>query len=425
MMNELVNGEFQQNNGLDQWSEAVIKELKGAPLHSLHMQDEVGIDQVPYLKEAPSLHLHPVRNWQPMQTFVSSQRHANERILDSLLGGSAAIGLNLHSESESSSWDCLKGVMPEMISLHFRGTTDSTWQSWKQYCAEQNVPLEKTTGTLDLNSLSLSPELITSLTEAKRNEGRNWRFFSVSSNSSANTSTHPIHEVAWLLRQGHEQFVHLMNCGASPQEAADMLSFRIDLGESYFLEIAKIRAFRYLWNQLLVAYGCHAPQQTNPCILGVSSAYLQTRQDPYNNLLRATTQSMSAILGGCQFVEALPYDAYTGDSSDHAYRMGRNILQLLVEEGKINEAVQAADGAYYIESLTAQVAEKSWSCFQELDTLPLTEALIRLQVLSNNWTDSTQEKIAKGEKVIVGVNRYVDKSAELLDAKIPLRTTEP
>ena len=111
MMNELVNGEFQQNNGLDQWSEAVIKELKGAPLHSLHMQDEVGIDQVPYLKEAPSLHLHPVRNWQPMQTFVSSQRHANERILDSLLGGSAAIGLNLRGEIESSIWDCLKGVI--------------------------------------------------------------------------------------------------------------------------------------------------------------------------------------------------------------------------------------------------------------------------------------------------------------------------
>jgi methylmalonyl-CoA mutase len=175
----------------------------------------------------------------------------------------------------------------------------------------------------------------------------------------------------------------------------------------------------------LIAYGWHTAEQTNPCIIGVSSAYLQTQQDPYNNLLRATTQSMSAILGGCQFVEALPYDAYTGNSSDHAYRMGRNILQLLVEEGKINEAVQAADGAYYIESLTAQVAEKSWSCFQELDALPLSDALSRLQGLSSKWTESIQEQIERGEKVIVGVNRYADKSAELLEAKIPLRTTKP
>ncbi|MFM7310808.1 MAG: methylmalonyl-CoA mutase family protein [Flavobacteriales bacterium] len=147
------------------------------------------------------------------------------------------------------------------------------------------------------------------------------------------------------------------------------------------------------------------------------------RRCAYNNLLRATTQSMSAILGGAMHVEALPYDYYTGNPTAHGYRMGRNILQLLIEEGRIHEMVNAADGAYYIETLTEQLAEKSWAIFQSWDNGSMEEVRAQYHDASSEWMKSEKERIEAGNKVIVGVNRYANQLVDLSDTKTTLRVS--
>lgn len=416
-----MNTGFQPDLSLDQWSAAISKELKGAPLHSLNLKDDWGLEQPPYHKDSNAMDLPAIGMWYPLQSYSANLPEANQLVLDSLMGGSGAVGIDFSGLSEHADWSCLQGVFVDMVSLHFTSTSWNRWCAWKVELEGRGIDLNNTKGTFDLSPFELSSDQLKAVMAEKRTSAHGWRFFSVSAFAPETPSAHVTHELAYLLRQAHEQLITLMESGATPEEAAAMIAFRVEIGESYFIEMAKLRALRFLWAQIIGAYTPGHTPLIEPCILARTSPYFQTRQDPYNNLLRATTQSMSAILGGAMYVEALPYDYYTGSPSAHGYRMARNILQLLIEEGRIHEMVSAADGAYYIESLTEQLAEKAWKHFQAWDSCSLEESYTHYREVSYAWRKSEEERIAAGKKVVVGVNRYADPLVDLIDAKTPVR----
>jgi methylmalonyl-CoA mutase len=166
------------------------------------------------------------------------------------------------------------------------------------------------------------------------------------------------------LTHGNLYLQKLTERGLSAEQAAGILQFSIPVGKSYFLEIAKIRAFRLLWLNILKAWDV-------PLDYPVTEARFQAESytdELYSNMIRATTMAMSAVLGGADRLTVVPYDA--GREEQAAYpqafgrRIARNVQHLLKMESSFSEIPDPAAGSYYIEKLTQQLAERAWSAFQ-------------------------------------------------------------
>jgi len=163
------------------------------------------------------------------------------------------------------------------------------------------------------------------------------------------------------VKRGNLYLEKLTERGLSPAEAANTLQFSIALGKSYFLEIARIRAFKLLWLNVLKAWGA-------PLDYPAVEAHFQPEaysDELHTNMIRATTMAMSAVLGGADRLTVLPYDAgreaQATYSQSFSRRIARNVQHLLKMESFFHEIPDAAAGSYYIEKLTQQLAEKAWA----------------------------------------------------------------
>jgi methylmalonyl-CoA mutase len=165
------------------------------------------------------------------------------------------------------------------------------------------------------------------------------------------------------LKSGNLYLEKLISRGLSIVESAAAIQFSVSVNKSYFLEIARIRAFKLLWLNVLKAWG--APRNF-PLVEARFQPEAYT-DELYTNMIRATTMAMSVVLGGADRLTVLPYDA--GREGQAIYpqqfsrRIARNVQQLLKMEGFFNEIPDAAAGSYYIEKLTRQLAERAWADF--------------------------------------------------------------
>ena len=146
------------------------------------------------------------------------------------------------------------------------------------------------------------------------------------------------------------------------------MQFLLTAGTNYFFEIAKLRAARLLWSAIVNSYGLPGELASRLKIHVATSRWYQTVFDPHVNLLRCTTEAMSAILGGCDSLSVAPFDKLYKTSDAFSERVARNISVILKEEAYLDKAIDPAAGAYYLENLTKELAEKSWAFLQELET---------------------------------------------------------
>ncbi|MDX2134489.1 MAG: methylmalonyl-CoA mutase family protein [Saprospiraceae bacterium] len=174
-----------------------------------------------------------------------------------------------------------------------------------------------------------------------------------------------VQELADLLRIGNDYLTQLNERGISPAQTARQIHFTLAIGERYFLEMAKLRAFRQLWLNVLNAW--EAPLQY-PYISVVFKPQTYT-DDLYTNMIRATTMAMSAVLGGADRLTVLPYDF--GRENPAGYppafgrRIARNVQHLLKMEGHLTEALDPMAGSYYLEQLTNTITEQAWERFKQ------------------------------------------------------------
>jgi len=189
-------------------------------------------------------------------------------------------------------------------------------------------------------------------------------------------------------------------------------SFKIALGTNYFFEIAKIRALRLLWKTLASAYNI----PTECKIVAFPTKRNKTLYDYNSNMLRTTTESMAAILGGADAICNMPYDAIYHKTNEFAERIARNQLLLLKEESYFDKTTNAADGAYYIESLTQQLAEKSLLLFKEIEKSggflkQLKDNTIQKKIKES---DQKEQDLFDSEKeILVGSNKYQSNSDKM------------
>jgi methylmalonyl-CoA mutase len=214
-----------------------------------------------------------------------------------------------------------------------------------------------------------------------------------------------VQQLAYAMGQVNEYFNRLESINAP-------ITFEIAVGTNYFFEIAKIRALRLLFQTLAKEYNhefaCH--------IIAIPTKRNKTLYDYNVNMLRTTTECMSAILGGVNGVSNLAYDAIYHKDNEFGDRIARNQLLVLKQESYFNQVHNPADGAYYIESLTEQLAEKALALFKDIEInggliTQLIEGTIQRKI--NESAQKEQELFDSGKEILLGTNKYPNKNDKM------------
>jgi methylmalonyl-CoA mutase len=230
-----------------------------------------------------------------------------------------------------------------------------------------------------------------------------------------NTSTYnqgganAVQELGVAASTGTFYLQKLLDSGMKLEDVLGKMIFQFSIGSHFFIELAKIRAARILWNKITQVYGA-VTKDRGMHIAAETSSITKTVYDPYVNLLRAGNEGFAAVVGGVQYLHITPYDDKTG-SSHLSERIARNTQNILKEEAYLQKVVDPAGGSWYVEALTKELAEKAWQYFQQIEAKGGM-----LEVLKSGWLQdeisSVQTKreqdVFTRKRSIVGTNVYAN-----------------
>ena len=213
-------------------------------------------------------------------------------------------------------------------------------------------------------------------------------------------------ELGFALASGSEYLAQLTEVGINAEKVAQSIHFNFSIGSNYFLEIAKFRAARMLWQKVLEAYEVEGVEMY---IHGSTSQWNKTLFDPYVNMLRSSTEGMSAAIAGCDAISVNPFDETFSQPDEFSQRVARNQQIVLKEEAYLNKVSDPSAGSYYIEQLTDKIAEAAWECFQEVETQGGMLQSIKdryIQITIEESRKQRDQQIASRGRIFVGTNQY-------------------
>lgn len=218
-----------------------------------------------------------------------------------------------------------------------------------------------------------------------------------------------VQELAYTLADGKEYAKKAVEKGLDIDAFAGRLSFFFAIGMNFFMESAKLRAARLLWHRIMTELGAKNPRSKMLRTHCQTSGVSLQEQDPYNNVIRTAYEAMSAVLGGTQSLHTNALDEAMALPTDFSARIARNTQLILQEETGVSNVVDPLAGSYYVEKLTADLADAAWQLIEEVDELGgMTKAVAagmpKLRI--EETAARRQADIDRGDQVIVGVNKY-------------------
>ncbi len=235
----------------------------------------------------------------------------------------------------------------------------------------------------------------------------NLSFISINGGLYQNAGANMVQQIAYSLAHANEYFNRITKINQP-------IVFEIAVGTNYFFEIAKLRALRLLFNVIAKEYNHNLD-----CHLLVSPTKRNKTLYDYNvNMLRTTTECMSAILGGADAIANLPYDALYHKDNEFGDRIARNQLLILKHESYFDKVNNPTDGSYYIENLTHQLAEKALTLFKDIEAnggflKQLNDGIIKRKIQES--ADKEQELFDAGKEILLGTNKYPNKKDRMKD----------
>ena len=225
-------------------------------------------------------------------------------------------------------------------------------------------------------------------------------------------------ELAYTLADGVEYVRAALEAGLDVDAFAPRLSFFFNIGMDFFMEVAKLRAARLLWAELMAQFEPQNPKSSMLRTHCQTSGVSLTEQDPYNNIVRTTIEAMAGVLGGTQSLHTNSFDEALGLPTEFSAKIARNTQLILAEETGITRTVDPLAGSYYVESLTAELAERAREIIAEVEAAGgMTKAIAagtpKLRI--EEAAALRQVRIDRGEDTIVGVNKYVADDADSVD----------
>ncbi|HAK63093.1 MAG: methylmalonyl-CoA mutase [Pseudomonadota bacterium] len=227
-----------------------------------------------------------------------------------------------------------------------------------------------------------------------------------------------VQELAFTLADGKEYVRAALAAGLDVDDFAPRLSFFFAIGMNFFMEVAKLRAARLLWAEIMDEFGAKNPQSAMLRTHCQTSGVSLTEQDPYNNVVRTAFEALAAALGGTQSLHTNALDEAIALPTDFSARIARNTQLILQEETGVCNVVDPLGGSYYIEALTHELASAARKLIAEVEemggmTKAVASGMPKLQI--EEAAARRQARIDRGEEVIVGVNRYQVSGGEPMD----------
>jgi len=397
-----------EHSSAEQWKEKIIKDLKGISFESLVWDTGMGFHVKPFYTEADYQGEDPRpiftgRGWDAcVNIHVQDEKAANQMALNALNEGASGLVFQINKKIDTAL--LVNSISLEHIYAHFILSNDALHvlddlkneyiknneHEDKQKCFIHANPLEMFARYGEWHNDSVSDLSVVS----------KLRHIPVSTILFDNAGANTVHSLTIALAQLNE-YLHLY----SSVELHQAIHVSIAVGGDFFMEVARLRACRKLLSFLCEQYGkkykLHIHCETN----GLN----KSKYDAYNNMLRSTTEAMSAIMGGCNSLSVLPYNVMFEEPNSFAYRIAINQQHILRDESYLDKVADMAAGSYYIECITDQLAERAWEKFKEWESMGGFIKLMEsgyIQQLINSDFEKKINELKENKTVLVGVNKF-------------------
>lgn len=360
------------------WLQRASKELKGRDLNELDLEINDRIRLSPLYTAAEVTARPPVdraAGWQVGAYVDSGTNEAiNESALTSLQQGAEALLFRLFRQPQATEiTDLLKDIRLDFISLHcalrYPGQDPAElFRDLIKYLRRAGYDLATIRGSVDFDPLldwsePPFPPLIKLLGFV-----RQWmpafRVLQVNAAGFNNGPSSADSELALAIAKGAEYLQQLQERGVAPGRVIPHLQFAFTVGTSYYVDIAKLRAFRILWANVLAGFGI---TEAAPAVIAAHSDIAALTDDKDKNLLLLTTQALSAVLGGADQLFLAPAEGGERPATPFGQRMALNIQHLLRLEAGLDSYADPAAGSYFLETLTEQLVERAWEQFRSIE----------------------------------------------------------
>jgi methylmalonyl-CoA mutase len=428
-----------------QWKEKIIKDLKGTDPKKLINKTDLGLDFEPFyreedLKEIPFVGNIPGKfpfvrgtkqdnNWKIRQDIiVDDVDKANIQAVKLLSTGVTSICycFNDRHVSEIADLSILLqniDIVKTEVSFKYQDDILQLQELFILYVKLKNIDVSKIKGSFYYNPY----ESLLNTGQLPNNENDKLENLSNYINTNAerlgkygavniaadvfkNAGSTVTQEIAYALSQAVEYINKYTEFNNNPiEKILERIEFTFATGGDYFLEIAKYRAMRFLWAKIVKEFGVNDTNLQKIKMNAISTNWNKTIYDAYVNMLRVTTETMSAAIGGCNSISVVPFDNTYKVPEDFSYHIAKNTQIILKEESYFDKIVDPAGGSYYIEKLTKEIASKSFDLFLDIEEKGGFYSNIingNIQTIIEYTAKQKNKKIEQGQISILGTNTF-------------------
>jgi len=424
----------------DTWRAKVDADLKGVPFEKkLVWRTNEGFNVQPMyqrgdiadLKTTDSLpgefpYVRGTRtdnNWLTRQEILAADpAEANKQALEVLGRGVNSLGFKLKEPSVEAVATLMKGIDLEAVEINFASCPRKAIDLAKalvEYLKENKLE-DKFHGSIDFNpykrafrhGAEVDNNAIVADAKAMLDTVASvpgLRCLAVDSVVFNNSGAYIFQELGYALAWGAEWLTLLTEAGVEASEVARRVKFNMGISSNYFMELAKFRAARMLWAQIVAQYKPADLESAKMMAHAETSRFNQTIYDAHVNLLRSQTETMSAALAGVDSITVTPFDAPYKTPDEFSERIARNQQLLLKEESHLDKVVDPAGGSYYVETLTVSIANEAWKLFLDVEEKGGFTACVNsgdVQATVNASCEKRHQDMARRKEILLGTNQF-------------------
>ena len=363
-------------------------------------------------------------DWKVRQNIeVCCFKGANEKALDLLTKGVTSLGFIIKGDevNEENITTLLEGICPASVELNFNicnCKAEKLIGILADYFKGKGVDAEKCYGSVNYDAFK--KPLVKGKENSEWVEGAaavlkagqalpNYRVLAVNAFLFNNAGAYISQELGYALAWGNELMAKLIEAGFTADEVAKKIKFNFGISSNYFMEIAKFRAARWLWAEIVAAYKPACECACKMVAHAQTSEWNMTVYDAHVNLLRSQTEAMSAALAGVDSITVRPFDKIYQTPDDFSERIARNQQLLLKEECHLDKVVDPSAGSYYVEVLTNSLADVAWKLFLEVEEKGGFSVAVNAGEIQNavNASNVARKKaVATRREILLGSNQY-------------------
>jgi methylmalonyl-CoA mutase len=414
------------------WEEAIRKDLKGADYtRKLMWQTEEGLAVKPYYRKEDIAALDSLRQSRVCSSIAAGRRlngdwrireeidainpeQANQDARRAVAAGAEQIAF-LNANVQNGSDLGLLLVNLQEVPIHFQNAGKALLRLLTTREKERSASAQLSSGWNPFESPAFAAEILLALPPG-------FVPFTIDGSGFEESGASAVQEIGFTLAAAIDFLGEMTSRTIEVDRAAAAIEFSFAIGANYFFQIAKLRAFRILWARVQESFG--GKQQSVPArIHARSSRWNKTIYDPHVNILRATTEAMSAALGGADSISVAAFDECYRAPNEASRRMARNTQIVLKQEALLSRVADAGAGSYYLEFLTDFIARESWKIMQGIESaggFGKANASGQLAKALNESMAAREKAVVERRRVFTGTNQYADPSEKALDRIDPM-----